>query len=313
LDVIIYGVKSADKKRSGRRRAKRLTITFILASILLHILIFLIVVSSQVLIQNKQAKALKEKPKFIEITELPVPKKKETKPPKELKRLAERSHEAVEEKTRDDFTKRGSTAQIPQPQQPPQQKQPKVVKKEEKPKKQVPKKKPTKIASVPKEILKKSELPKKESKKSKTPEISKEQLFNSSPSQFAQKQKSSRDFLGDRNVHKKEDTVDLNTTEFRYISYFLKLKRQIEGVWNYPEASRMRGEQGELLLVFTIRRDGYLEDVKLLETSGFSRLDDEAIRAIRVAAPFSPFPRSWELERLNIRAIFRYSFGWSIR
>jgi protein TonB len=306
-------VKSVDKKRSGRRRSKRLTITFIIASILLHILIFLIVVISQVYIQEKHAEALKEKPKFIEITELPVPKEKETKPPKELQRLAERSHEALEEKTRDDFTKRGSTAQIPQPQKPPQKKQEKAEKKPDKAKKQKPKKKSTKIASVPKEVLKESEMPKKETKENKTPEISKEQLFNSAPSQFAQEQKSSRDFFGARDVNKKEDTVDLNTTEFRYLSYFLKLKRQIEGVWNYPEASRMKGEQGELLLVFTIRSDGYLEDVKLLDTSGFRRLDDEAIRAIRVAAPFSPFPQSWQLERLNIRAIFRYSFGWSIR
>jgi protein TonB len=306
-------VNPADKKRSTRRRTKRLTITFIIVSILLHILIFLIVAIFQVYVQDKQAQALKEKPKFIEITELPVPKEKETKPPKELKRLAERSHEAVEEKTRDDFTKRGSTAQIAQPQKPPQKKQEKAEKKPEKAKKQALRKKPTKIASVPKEVLKESEMPKKELKENKTPEISKEQLFDSSPSQFAQEQKSSRDFLGARDVNKKEDTVDLNTTEFRYLSYFLKLKRQIEGVWNYPEASRMRGEQGELLLVFTIRSDGYLEDVKLLDTSGFRRLDDEAIRAIRVAAPFSPFPQSWQLERLNIRAIFRYSFGWSIR
>jgi len=306
-------VNSVDKKRSRGRSTKRLTITFIIVSILLHILIFLIVVFSQVYIQDKQAEALKEKPKFIEITELPVPKEKETKPPKELKRLAERSHEALEEKTREDFTKRGSTAQIPQPQRPPQRKQPQAERKQEKPKKQEPRKKPTKIASVPKEVLKESEMPEKELKENKKPEISREQLFNSSPSQYAAEQKSSRDFLGARDIYNKEDTVDLNTTEFRYLSYFLKLKRQIEGVWHYPEASRMRGEQGELLLVFTIRSDGYLENVNLLDSSGFTRLDDEAIRAIRVAAPFSPFPQSWELERLNIRAIFRYSFGWSIR
>jgi periplasmic protein TonB len=306
-------VNSVDKKRPSQRRTKRLTITFIIVSILLHIFIFLIVAIFQVYIQDKRAEALKDKPKFIEITELPVPKEKETKPPKELKRLAERSHEALEEKTRDDFAKRGSTAQIPQPQQAPKKKQQKVEKKQDEPKKEEPRKKSTKVASVPKEIFKESEMPKRELKENKTPEISKEQLFKSSPSQFAQEQKSSRDFYGARDVHRKEDTVDLNTTEFRYLSYFLKLKRQIEGVWNYPEASRMKGEQGELLLVFTIRSDGYLENVKLLDTSGFRRLDDEAIRAIRVAAPFSPFPQSWELERLNIRAIFRYSFGWSIR
>lgn len=305
-------MKDIEARRSTGRGAKRLTITFIIVSILLHILIFLIVALSQIFIVDKQAEALKEPPKFIEITELPVPKEKETKPPKEVKRLAERSHEAPKEKTRDDFTKRGSVAQVPQPQQAPQKKQPPVEKKQEKPKKEEAKK-PTKVASVPKEILKESDMPKRELEQEKKREISREDLFGSSPRQYAPEQKSSRDFLGARDVFNKEDTVDLNTTEFRYLSYFLKLKRQIEGVWNYPEASRMKGEQGELLLIFTIRADGYLENVQLLTSSGFRRLDDEAIRAIRVAAPFSPFPQSWELERLNIRAIFRYSFGWTIR
>ncbi|MFQ5788353.1 MAG: TonB family protein [Thermodesulfobacteriota bacterium] len=300
------------RKAKGKRR--RLTISFILASILLHLLIFLIVSLFLVYSQNRQAKTPSEKPQFIEITELPVPKDKETKPPKEIKRLAERSHEAPEEKTRDDFTKQGSVARIPKPQQPPQKKQQKVVKKKvEEPKKQETKKKTKKIASIPKDILKDSIRPKKQIEDKKDTEITKEELFNSSPSQFARQQKSSRDFKGARDVKRKEDTVDLNTTEFRYLSYFLKLKRQIEGVWNYPETSRIRGEQGELLLIFTIRSDGYLENVRMLNSSGYRRLDDEAIRAIRVAAPFSPFPRSWDLERLNIRAIFRYSFGWSIR
>ncbi|HSE82984.1 MAG TPA: TonB family protein, partial [Thermodesulfobacteriota bacterium] len=128
-------------------------------------------------------------------------------------------------------------------------------------------------------------------------------------------QRDSREFLGSRDVEKKEDTVDLNTTEFKYFSYFLKLKRQIEGVWNYPETSRLKGEQGELFLVFTIKRNGELEDVNLIDPSGYVRLDEEAIRAIRVAAPFSPFPESWSLEKLNVRAVFRYqiSYGWSVK
>jgi len=300
------------RKTKGKRR--RLTTPFILASIFLHLLILLVIALFLVYTDNRQAKTPTERPKFIEITELPVPEEKETKPPKEIKRLAERSHEALEEKTRDDFTKQGSVAQIPKPQRPPQKKQQKEVKKKvERPKKEEAKKKTKKLASIPQEIIKDSIRPKKQTEDRENTEITKEKLFNSSPSQFAREQKSSREFQGARDVKKKEDTVDLNTTEFRYLSYFLKLKRQIEGVWNYPETSRIRGEQGELLLIFAIRSDGYVEKVELLNSSGYRRLDDEAIRAIRVAAPFSPFPRSWDLERLNIRAIFRYSFGWSIR
>lgn len=120
--------------------------------------------------------------------------------------------------------------------------------------------------------------------------------------------------LGSRTADKKEDTVDLSTQEFKYVSYFTNLKRKIEGVWNYPQESRMRGEQGKLFLEFTINSNGELEQIRLLDSSGYRALDNEAIRAIEVAAPYNPFPESWgELERLHIRASFEYHFRRFIR
>jgi protein TonB len=86
------------------------------------------------------------------------------------------------------------------------------------------------------------------------------------------------------------------------------MKRQIESVWQYPKESQYRGEYGTLFLVFTIKSDGYLEGVQLINSSGYARLDNEAVRAINAAAPFAPFPKSWGgLERLNIRATFEYT------
>jgi protein TonB len=252
-----------------------------------------------------------EKPKFIEITDLPVPKDKETEPPKEVKRFAERSHKAPEEKTRDDVTKRRSISTTAQPKQ---SKKTKAAK--EKPKKKEATQKPRQLASIPKELEKKSDLTRREQEEKESTDLTKEQLFSAAPRQFSQQRQGSEELLGARDIGKKEDTVDFNTTEFKYISYFNKLKRQIEGVWNYPELSQVRGEQGELFLIFTIRRDGQLEDIKLINSSGYSRLDDEAIRAIRVASPFPPFPNQWAgLELLNVRATFRYqiSYGWMIR
>lgn len=115
------------------------------------------------------------------------------------------------------------------------------------------------------------------------------------------------------NVPKKEDTVDLSTKEFKYVSYFTNLKRKIDGVWNYPEESQIRGETGRLFLIFTIRSNGDLEDIELLNSSGYQRLDNEAIRAIKVASPFNPFPDSWDLEKLNIRASFEYRYSRFLR
>jgi protein TonB len=299
--------------RSYKKR-RRTFVPFLLLSILFHLILALLYLLFYPM--DKLAEKPKEKPKFIEITELPVPKDKETEPPKEVKRFAERSHKAPEEKTRDDLTKRGSVGTIPQPKQPKTPKQPKETKTaKEKPKKEDVAKKPRELASIPKELEKDSELSRKEQKEKKAPDLTKEQLFSAAPRQSSQQQRGSQELLGSRDIDKKEDTVDFNTTEFKYISYFNKLKRQIEGVWNYPELSRVRGEQGELFLIFTIRRDGNLEDVKLINSSGYARLDDEAIRAIRIAAPFPPFPNQWgSLEMLNVRASFRYqiSYGWSI-
>jgi protein TonB len=250
-----------------------------------------------------------------------VPKEKETEPPKEAKRLAERSHQALEEKTKDDFTRRGSVNPLPQqqPQRQPQRprRSEKIAKTEEQPKRGKVTEKSPKIASLPKGIEENLEQPKEKSEGPKLPNITKEQLFSSSAGPFSQKGGGGpKEFEGSGDVNKKEDTVDLNTVEFRYFSYFAKLKEKIEQVWNYPEASRLNGEQGSLFLVFTIRRDGSLEDIKLINPSGYARLDDEAIRAIRIASPFSPFPKSWGgLERLNIRAEFRYEirYGWMVK
>ncbi len=299
-------------KRDGR---KRTIIPFLLLSVLFHLLVVLIYLLLYPV--DKHVVKPKEEPKIIEITELPVPKEKETEPPKETKRFAERSHQAPEEKTRDDFTKRGSVSAVTQPKQTKQAEQKRQPSKESKDiktaKKETTREKSPKVASIPR-VEKDSELSEEKPGSKKTPNLTKEDLFSALPRQFSERSEGSQEFLGSRDANKKEDTVDLSTTEYRYLSYFLKLKRQIEGVWNYPEISRLKGEQGELYLIFTIRRDGQLEDVKLINSSGYARLDNEAIRAIRVASPFSPFPESWSLERLNVRAVFRYeiSYGWKL-
>jgi protein TonB len=101
-----------------------------------------------------------------------------------------------------------------------------------------------------------------------------------------------------------ERTVSLDSHDSRYASYLLGVKRRIENVWGYPPDAR--GLTGDLLVTFTITRDGLLKNLQLAQTSGIAPLDNEAIRAIREAAPFAPFPDRMQFERLNIRAAFYY-------
>lgn len=103
-----------------------------------------------------------------------------------------------------------------------------------------------------------------------------------------------------------EDAIRLDTREPKYISYFTSIKRAIEIVWVYPEPALRNGLQGKLVLEFTILADGQLEDARLLRSSGFSILDEEAVRAVRAAAPFQPIPPWIGKKRLPIIASFEY-------
>lgn len=99
-------------------------------------------------------------------------------------------------------------------------------------------------------------------------------------------------------------TVSLDSQDSRFASYLLGVKRRIESVWSYPPEAR--GLTGNLVVTFGITRDGRLSDLQLTQTSGIAPLDNEAIRAIRQATPFTPFPERMQFERLNIRAAFYY-------
>lgn len=75
-------------------------------------------------------------------------------------------------------------------------------------------------------------------------------------------------------------------------AYLLDWRRRLEAVGNkyYPEASVRYGLYGDLRLLVIIRKDGSLENIRVLKSSGYAVLDEAAIKIVRMAAPYSPFP-----------------------
>ena len=106
-----------------------------------------------------------------------------------------------------------------------------------------------------------------------------------------------------------EDSVTLDTDEFKFISYNRWLKIKVESVLKYPELAAISGYQGALFIKFDILKDGSLGDVEVLKSSGYKILDDEALRSIRSAAPFQPLPEEWKMERYSIRAAVIFYLG----
>jgi len=87
------------------------------------------------------------------------------------------------------------------------------------------------------------------------------------------------------------------------------LKQKIQGVWVYPSVAAKSGLGGALAVEFAISKDGELLYVNLLDSSGHAILDESAIKAIRTAAPYFPFPERMKAKRLKIRANFIYITG----
>lgn len=104
-----------------------------------------------------------------------------------------------------------------------------------------------------------------------------------------------------------DEPVSLDTTEVKYASYFARIKHQIERVWIYPIEAAERGISGDLTLTFRISKDGNLLGVRLLDQSGYEILDVAALKAVKEAAPFYPFPATIQREKLSIQANFVYT------
>jgi len=100
-----------------------------------------------------------------------------------------------------------------------------------------------------------------------------------------------------------------DTKQTVYTIYLDQVKENIVRAWRYPEQASEEREEGKVDVEFTILKDGRLLDVRILQSSGFSSLDREAIRAVGAASPFKPIPDQMEVPKLPIRFTFNYTLG----
>lgn len=75
-------------------------------------------------------------------------------------------------------------------------------------------------------------------------------------------------------------------------AYLLAWTERIETVGNinYPEEARRRRLYGDLRLLVTVRPDGSVAEVRVLQSSGQPVLDAAAVRIVHMATPFAVFP-----------------------
>jgi periplasmic protein TonB len=86
--------------------------------------------------------------------------------------------------------------------------------------------------------------------------------------------------------------IGARTQEYRYAQYIEDWRIKVEriGNLNYPTQARQQKIFGQLRLTVSIRADGSVESVEVTKSSGQRILDAAAVRIVKLAAPYAPFP-----------------------
>ena len=84
----------------------------------------------------------------------------------------------------------------------------------------------------------------------------------------------------------------LATFQRTYDRCLCRVRQKVDPLWEFPRELAVRMEQGDVLVGFTIRKDGSVSDVRVLKGSGFDKFDKNVLAAIKKAAPFDPLPET---------------------
>lgn len=90
-------------------------------------------------------------------------------------------------------------------------------------------------------------------------------------------------------------------------SYIGLIRTRLEKQKRYPIAARTARHEGVVVLRFTLRRDGEVEDWAITQSSGVEELDQEVGRMIRKAAPFPAMPDDMTAQHLTLSIPIEFS------
>ncbi|HEC12172.1 MAG TPA: energy transducer TonB [Acidiferrobacteraceae bacterium] len=107
--------------------------------------------------------------------------------------------------------------------------------------------------------------------------------------------------------------LSARTHEYRYASYMEAWRAKVErvGNFNYPAQAKRKGLTGSLVLDVALNPDGSINTIAVRRASGFKILDEAAIRIVRLAAPYAPFPDNIrkETDILHITRTWQFHHG----
>jgi periplasmic protein TonB len=85
------------------------------------------------------------------------------------------------------------------------------------------------------------------------------------------------------------------------------LLKHLQQFKRYPRAAQSQGEQGVVLLAFSVDRNGRVLAHRIVQSSGHADLDDEVTAMIERAQPLPAFPASMTQTKIDLTVPIRFS------
>ena len=85
--------------------------------------------------------------------------------------------------------------------------------------------------------------------------------------------------------------ISSQAMEQQYVkAHFIYIKKIIEKNISYPAMARRMGWQGKVVVSFVVCQNGSVENLQVVESSGYAQLDKNALATIRQVEPFPSPP-----------------------
>ena len=113
-----------------------------------------------------------------------------------------------------------------------------------------------------------------------------------------------------RGEAKQQLWIAADTRESDVAVYLDNWRRKIErvGTINFPDAALREKLSGTPVIEVTIGSDGKLLQTVVRRSSGHAEIDEAAMRILKLAAPFDPFPRELTATHDEIRIAYEWQF-----
>ena len=104
--------------------------------------------------------------------------------------------------------------------------------------------------------------------------------------------------------------IAADTRESDVAAYLDGWRRKIErvGTMNFPDVARREQQSGTPVIEVTIGADGKLLQTIVRRSSGHAQIDAAAVRILKLAAPYEPFPGELSAKHDQIRIAYEWQF-----